>query len=70
MVILDTMDQTTYTAGDKKFGLLCVTEDEIKTAFLQNGFEIEQFEINKLVNYPHTVLSVAETVYCVVGRKL
>ena len=68
-VILEAMDQTTYTVGDQTFGLLCVTEDEIKTAFLQNGFEIELFETHRLIS-PKTAFCDAESVYCIVGRKL
>ena len=64
------MDQTCYQVDDVKFSLLRVTEDEIKGAFLQNGFEIEQFETHSLANYPKTDLSDAETVYCVVGKKM
>ena len=63
------MDQTFYTVGNKNFGLLCVTSEEIKGAFLQNGFEIEQFETHKLIT-PKTALCDVETVYCVVGKKL
>ena len=68
-VILDVMDQTTYTVGDKTYSLLRVTEDEIKKAFLQNGFKIEQFETHDLGNCPKTVLSDAQTGYCVIGKK-
>ena len=64
------MDQTSYTVDDKKFGLLCVTEDEIKKSILQNGFEIEQFDTHYLGNCPKTVSSDAENVYCVVGKKM
>ena len=63
------MDQSTYTVGDKTFSLLCVTPEEIKESFLQNEFEIEQFETHDLGNCPKTVRSDAKTVYCVVGRK-
>ena len=69
-VIIDVMDQTSYFVDDVKFSLLRVTEDEIKTAFLQNGFEIEQFETHSLANYPKTELSDAKTVYFIVGKKM
>lgn len=69
-VIIDVMDQTSYFVDDVKFSLLRVTEDEIKTAFLQNGFEIEQFESHSLAIYPNTELSDAQTVYFIVGKKM
>ena len=68
-LIIDVMDQTAYEVDGVKFSLLRVSEDEIKGAFLRNGFEIEQFETHKLGDYPKTVLSDAETMYCIVGKK-
>lgn len=69
-VILDVMDQTSYTVGDKTYSLLHTTEDEIKNAFQQNGFEIEHFETHDLGNCPKNVLSDAQTSYCVIGKNV
>ena len=70
LVVLDVMDQSSYTVGDKTFSLLCTTPEQIKRAFLQNGFEIEQFETHDLGDCPKTVRSDCKTIYCVTGKKL
>ena len=69
-VILDYMDQTWYAVNDEKFSVLRTSEEEIKTAFKECGFEIEQFETHILGVYPEPAPSDAKSLYCIVGKKL
>ena len=69
-VIADVMHQTCFSVGDTKLRVLPTTEQEIKTAFIQSGYEIEHFETKDLGVYPEVSTNDAKSVYFIVGKKL
>ena len=69
-IICDVMDQTWYAVDDMKFSALRTSEEVIKTAFKECGFEIEQFETHNLGVYPEPAQCDAKSLYCIVGKKL
>lgn len=70
LVIVDTTDNSWYAVGDMKFRSLSTTDEEIKRAFKESNYEIEQWETYHLGVFPGDAACDAKSMYSIVAKKL
>lgn len=64
------MNETWYAVNDVRFRVLCTTEQEIKTAFVESGYEIKHFEAKDLGVYEEETICDAKSAYFIIGKKI
>lgn len=70
-IVVDIMDQVYYVIQNKKFSLFVTTEQDMKTAFTESGFQIENFGTKGLGGYPEAEVDCEPlTGYFIIGKKL
>lgn len=69
-IVVDVMDQHDYLVQDMKFNLFVTTEQEIKTAFTESGFQIESFGTKSLGVHPEVADCDIVTGYFMIGKRL
>lgn len=70
LVIVDTIDNSWYAVGNTKFKTLATTEEEIRRAFSESGYEIEEWETYHVSVCPAKTACDATSMYSVVAKKL
>lgn len=70
LVIVDIIDNSWYALGNMKFKTLATTEEEIRRAFSESGYEIEEWETYHLNVCPAKPACDATLMYSLVAKKL